>query len=1089
MTRKPTIVVCLFDQKSSNTWQKNNAKLAAMKRVSYTASDIVRYCTRLHLLPGPYTLPIDIPAYITRSGEVGAVAFRNFDTNDLAGMSRELERDALMASSALSRPWIHGCISIAIDPAEFDRKPDDLLDMGHSLMKMFGVDENRYMLAVHLDSDHIHVHFLYARVDGEGQLRERDRKMPKFMAEEATALLARQFDFALEPHHLSRVTSQGVLDLASDRIIRDLDFGEIYDGMKSRNSARKKTKGNELLTLALVARHEARDLLEFRTLLASHGITYEKSGSGAEFVDINGRSMKASDIDHKRRFTPTNMFGGVLLTDFPKSPKGLLQEAERVRADAKLTQDIGSYSILADDHNADAKLASPTRDHAKLVLHDDADAKMASASSAEPIAKSDRKGSARYNEEKEIERLLSDRDTNDAPSDQEARWDKAAVAALKSRPGRPAKPPIAPGWRAQTKFDGFLGSPIGHRAGINFSDRYATLEQPWQTEVWRDGQLVASIRYSRMAIISNNDDDLREALCAAQRAWGTVEIIGKPKFKKKMARLAADLDIPISNPELQDGIARIKKAKRPAIVPAVISQSSVSGKPVPTADSEVASFKSTEPEAQQVTARYVVPSPLRNPAVHAEPPALQKREAARQLLVVPPLSRLSEAVVAAAPGEEAVAQPDARVDVGLKQTNVLVSTDGSRCRSGNDERLDGSGVSHRDASLTPGQSASSLGVRLPQSNLDKLELDLKLSAGARPPIDGTEVSATSVRQPDRAEVADRELTTPGAVPSLSQNPVGYAETSAMQADEAVFRPLVVPPLAAQAQATLASALVEKDGTSKPNIPASTEKHADRAGVPQEQAFEAAQTEKPLGEAPPPQSCDAIAEPTYEGMPKFSGAVLPPKSYYRELAGRLAQGPDPEANRALEPRARTNDQSSVKERVVEQPFTKALADAASWGGLAVDRSVNSTNSSHQPGALNRSAIDDLHRHEPNPEEPTAMAETKGEQGPELQTDPEIVPSARTDDATGRALAKQLMDAWDELNLNDMETRDEICRDKRSLVLSDGKVAFAKPEAAPVSHCRFLAAFPNAARRLFAEEQSRLKSEEEKKAFLQRGTGVA
>ena len=102
MTQKPTIVVSLFDQKS------NGPKVTEMSRVYYTASDIIRYCVRLNLLPGPYRPPVNVPAYITRAGTVGAVAFVNFETNDLAGMARELEHDAKMAST-LKRPWISVC--------------------------------------------------------------------------------------------------------------------------------------------------------------------------------------------------------------------------------------------------------------------------------------------------------------------------------------------------------------------------------------------------------------------------------------------------------------------------------------------------------------------------------------------------------------------------------------------------------------------------------------------------------------------------------------------------------------------------------------------------------------------------------------------------------------------------------------------------------------------------------------------------------------------------------------------------------------------------------------------------------------------
>lgn len=531
MTRKPTIVVCLFDQKSSSSKPRDNAKLAQMKRVPYTASDIVRYCARLKLLPGPCTPTVDVPFYITRGGEVGAVAFQNFVTDDLAGMTRELEHDALMASNSLSRPWIHGCISIDVPPKDYEGDPDDLLKMVHALMKMFGVDDNRYMLAVHLDSGKIHVHFLYSRVDTEGRLREGDRKMPKFMAEEATALLARQFGFSLAPHHLTRVTPKGILDLASDRVVRNLDFSEIRDGMKSRNSARKKTKRNELLTLALVARHEARDLHEFRALLAPHGITYEKNGSGAVFFDIKSQCINASIVDHKRRFTPTHMYNGALLTDFPETPEALRREAEWVRATAKLALDIATYPNVADDHNADPRLASDIGTNANLASNNDGDANLASLSPPAQAAGSSRKQSIGHHDQNEMDRFFADRGAHQANvTDGETRWDKAAVAALKSRPGRPSKSPILPGWPAPTRFDGVLGSPAGRRARVTFSDKYEMLDRAWQTEVWREGELVASIRNSRMAIISTKDEDLREALRAAHRAWGSVEVFGKPKF-------------------------------------------------------------------------------------------------------------------------------------------------------------------------------------------------------------------------------------------------------------------------------------------------------------------------------------------------------------------------------------------------------------------------------------------------------------------------------------------------------------------------------------------------------------------------------
>ena len=584
MNSRPTLVVSLFDQKTSDGTACPRTQI--LHRIDYSASGVIRYCARLELIPGPDRPPVDVANYITRDGKVGAVAFRNFVTTDLAGMSRELELDARLASPSLKRPWIHGCISIDVSPVDFEGNPADLLKLGHALMTMFGVEKNRYMLAVHLDSDHIHVHFLYSRVDAEGRLRERERKMPKYMAEEAAAQLAYLFGYDLEARHLSRATSEGVHDLASGAIVRNHQFEENPEGLKRRNQARKETKRNEVLTLALVAQHQACSLLEFRTLLAPYGITYEKCGSGAEFVDKNGRRIKASDLDNKRRFTPTNLFFGALLTHFPETPPDLVKQAETVR-DAVLKEKgskVGHASDAIAETGAEAALPFPR--HVAVTA---TRAALEGSQSASEVAQPLRPSRNSHDPDAEMRRLLANRSqAASAENEGEERWDRAARASMKSKPGRPAQAPIAPGWPPATRFDGVLGSHTGQRTRVRFAEPYQMLERPWQTEIWRNGELVASIRYSRMALVSTKKEDLREALLAAHRAWGTVEIYGKPRFKTKMALLAAELDIPISNPELQAGIQKIRLAKRAAVRSSEEPRPTMNRNTVATPDSNAA---------------------------------------------------------------------------------------------------------------------------------------------------------------------------------------------------------------------------------------------------------------------------------------------------------------------------------------------------------------------------------------------------------------------------------------------------------------------------------------------------------------------
>lgn len=83
----------------------------------------------------------------------------------------------------------------------------------------------------------------------------------------------------------------------------------------------------------------------------------------------------------------------------------------------------------------------------------------------------------------------------------------------------------------------------------------------------------------------------------------------------------------------------------------------------------------------------------------------------------------------------------------------------------------------------------------------------------------------------------------------------------------------------------------------------------------------------------------------------------------------------------------------------------------------------------------------------------------------------------------------MIAWNELELNDMDTLDAIELDRRLLVQIDGKVSFAKPDEAPESHRSFLAAFQRPAKRLFVDQEARLKDGHAAAVLIEQGGGIS
>ena len=72
---------------------------------------------------------------------------------------------------------------------------------------------------------------------------------------------------------------------------------------------------------------------------------------------------------------------------------------------------------------------------------------------------------------------------------------------------------------------------------------------------------------------------------------------------------------------------------------------------------------------------------------------------------------------------------------------------------------------------------------------------------------------------------------------------------------------------------------------------------------------------------------------------------------------------------------------------------------------------------------------------------------------------------------QAARENRMRAWDRLNLNELDTFEEIERAQRPLVHIDGAVSFAKPDEVPEAHRLCLAAFQRRASRLFMEQESR------------------
>lgn len=492
--RRPTIVIVVFDKKNTKV------------RLQQDASGVLRYIARLQGLPDGHSPPDLMLDYVARDPAVLAFAASGFESTSLRNMARELAVDTMAAGKKVYPTLVHGAISIKVAPDQVKHSAKDLLAVGHRLMKLFGVEENRYVLAVHGDTDHLHLHFLYSRVGIHGALRERERKLPKFMAEEACAVLAHEFGFDLESRHLSRVVDAGVLDLASGKLTRDAAFDAIPSGGKARNAARATMKDDDLRKLALVALHlSGGDLGRFRSELAEHGISYLPAGTGSHLEDVNGKSFAASAVDDRFRLGKIKLVG--VASGLPPEPSEIWKRVAQRR------RDLVALEVPKSD---------PTV---------------------------------------EWERYARNRRATDRPLEgfrSQAHWCDEDVkrAFREDKRGRPTKRDRSVTWPANTHAAGALGCTTFHLSTITLDPgKYKKVEQKWRSEFWDGDALVATVRYDRLVIYSNKAEDQRAALMAAQEAWGKVEVFGDRKFKIKMVKLAAELGVELSNPELKAPLA------------------------------------------------------------------------------------------------------------------------------------------------------------------------------------------------------------------------------------------------------------------------------------------------------------------------------------------------------------------------------------------------------------------------------------------------------------------------------------------------------------------------------------------------------
>ncbi len=431
--------------------------------------DVVRYITRttgLELWSGADIETLS--QYIAREGAAWVLPL-NFISTTFPAQIKELELAALPGSKSSKSPYGLLVLSTSKSTLPMESQKAKLAEAGMLALQYLGVRRNRAFLAIHDDTENLHLHIIYCRYNSSGRLTEREaNKFRRYLMEDLTARIAIDLDYRLESGAKTRANDRRELvDHISGCVVRDAAFEPVLEGCKARNRARQLLNtGHKLETLAIAAYCQSGDLTRFRRVLAEDGVGYVNSrggnkGGGAVFIDAVGTHHSASDVN--RRFGRGKIFGGRFKAGLPLVPPAI--ELQRIRNAMALASSMTSQNGEDAPSYADAP-------------------------------------SLTFKQQQEADRRL-----------------RRGYADQKT--GAPRKIDLGE-WPVGFPWGGIRARTA---AGAAFFDLGITPKKCLHhTELWRHDILIAVQRSDQIVVYSRNQEDLRALLLAAHRQWGTVKL-------------------------------------------------------------------------------------------------------------------------------------------------------------------------------------------------------------------------------------------------------------------------------------------------------------------------------------------------------------------------------------------------------------------------------------------------------------------------------------------------------------------------------------------------------------------------------------
>ena len=539
------------------------ARLDELAVVEAAKNHVVRYIGSEKSVGDVTAADIEVAREMAQAERVAQVLSRNILSTELPDIQFEMAVVAGMAPGT-EDPIEHIVVSWPEEEHPNAEQVEEVLDI---LLAVTGMSRHQAYAVLHLDTPNPHLHIALNRVDPvTGKRISIGRNIERSIEtlHQAIAIIEHRQGWAPQANALYRADDAGCYDRQTDAKVRDAQMepcGSDADRKRIRQWRAEQKFERKISSAARdFERRTGIESLQRRVIetaapifresdgwdtvhrgLASQGMRYEMLTAGAQIVcgdrDIAastawGGASAAKMVERLGAFEPPSP--GIVVAKFkdrllPKlhiaAEKRRARDALR-RVQAALNLSVDHARVLIGDRYHDLVATNPLSDSVALNdVRQTASADLASLKNAILLLEKQRRERLRRRR-----KSLEDRGS--------AIPDEAENEVVGLVIGGAAAPPT--------------------HSTMLLDAEYDIVEVDRRRDYYRASRLAFTECHDRIEIYAVNDDDLRQALRLAHAKWGTISAIGDGRFLDRIARLAVDEGVTVTNPELQVRMARMR---------------------------------------------------------------------------------------------------------------------------------------------------------------------------------------------------------------------------------------------------------------------------------------------------------------------------------------------------------------------------------------------------------------------------------------------------------------------------------------------------------------------------------------------------